>query len=672
MKKILPIFLLFFLNSVLAQKQGQARIDSLTKELEKTTNDTLKARIYNRIAEGYFFISNNKALIISKIGLAHTTKMNWIRGVGVFDMNIGRAYSGMGNYDSCMYYYKAALKIHQQNDDKFNLATVLNNMGAAEQNIRSDYPKATKYYFQALKVAESSENKYVVATCYDNIAEIYGIQNNYQKALTYRFKSLRIREQLTTIENTEVYNLREVGNSLTSIATTYTTMKQYKNAQAYFIKSIAIHQKIGNKEGLAKSYSYLSVTYHTDFNKKIDLALKASKLWEEVNLNHIDALTNIANIGIAYFDLAKKDSFKSDKNKNMALAELYLNKAISGFEKTKETASKSYFMGSLAELQALKGNYKSAYLNFRAYQEAQDSLYSQESKNKIASIESEREISLRDKQLEINQLAIASQRKQQIALFIGLALLTIIGGLLFWQNLTRKRTNTTLLHLNNELDEANKIKAKFFGILSHDLRSPVSNLINFLHLQKSAPELLTPELAEKHQQKITESAETLLENMEAMLLWSKSQMQHFEPQIKRVEVTDLFEYIQKFFADNTEIHFDFENKEALSVFSDEDYLKTIMQNLTNNAVKALKNKHNPQIIWKAIQENQQIVLSITDNGTGISEQQLKTLFTEENVISSKIGLGLHLIRDLAKAIACKISVKSSLGLGSEFQLIFVK
>jgi signal transduction histidine kinase len=255
-------------------------------------------------------------------------------------------------------------------------------------------------------------------------------------------------------------------------------------------------------------------------------------------------------------------------------------------------------------------------------------------------------------------------------LFIGLGLLVIIGGLLFWQNQTRKRTNITLLRLNSELDEANKIKAKFFAILSHDLRSPVANLISFLNLQKNAPDLLTPEIKERNQQKITTSAEGLLETMESMLLWSKGQMQNFKPQEKQIEVREVFEYLQKFFANTQNVSIIFENKNNLSVVTDEDYLKTIMQNLTNNAIKALKNTPNAQITWQARQEGEQIVLSIIDNGEGVSEQQLKTLYSDEAAIGSKTGLGLHLIRDLAKAIACKIAVKSTPNHGSEFQLIF--
>ena len=129
--------------------------------------------------------------------------------------------------------------------------------------------------------------------------------------------------------------------------------------------------------------------------------------------------------------------------------------------------------------------------------------------------------------------------------------------------------------------------------------------------------------------------------------------------------------MQKFFSNSTKVDISFQNISSLQVVTDEDYLKTIMQNLTNNAIKVLKNTPNAKINWQARRENEQIVLAITDNGSGISDQQLNALYSDETSIGSKTGLGLHLIRDLAKAIACKIAVKSTPNLGSEFQLIFV-
>lgn len=214
------------------------------------------------------------------------------------------------------------------------------------------------------------------------------------------------------------------------------------------------------------------------------------------------------------------------------------------------------------------------------------------------------------------------------------------------------------------------MKAKFFAILSHDLRSPVSNLISFLNLQKEAPDLLSPELAAAHQQRITTAAEGLLDTMESMLLWSKSQMENFRPQVKEVAVNELFEYLQKFFSGNTGVVFQFENPSHLHVVTDEDYLKVIMQNLTGNALKALKNVPNGHIRWEAREEKGQVILAITDNAGGVSEQQLSALYSETANVGGKSGLGLHLIRDLAKAISCKITVNPTPNVGTEFRLAF--
>lgn len=667
MKKWIWLFLVLN-SSVFAQKQGQNLIDSLLKELPKIHNDTLKARTYKRIQEEYFFIDTDKALYYSRLGLVHVTKMPWKRGIAVFNSALGRAYSDKGNFDSCLFFYKKALTIQKEIDDKWNIASTLNNMGAAEQNIASNYPKATQYYFEGLKWAEVVNDNYLIGVCYENISNIYFTQKNYQKALKYAFEALRFRQKGSKEANT----LREVGQSLSSIAAIYTDMKEIKKALSYYQKALLMHQKVGNKEGIAKSYTYISTLQGNNFSKKINYGLQAKRLWDEVNPMHLEAIVNVGNLGRAYFDVARNNSpANTPKHQQLNLAKKYLEEAIQRSKQKKDINNETYFLGILAEVQAFLGDYKNAYLNFRMYQEVQDSLYSQENKNKIADLEGQREIGMRDKQLKINQLELDNQRKQRIGLLVGLGLLTVIGGLLFWQNQIRKRTNTTLLHLNTELDEANKVKAKFFAILSHDLRSPVANLINFLHLQKEAPELLTPAMTATHQKRITESAEALLETMESMLLWSKGQMQNFKPQVKTIEIEALFTYIQKFFSGTTNVTFSFDNPAALQVVTDEDYLKTIMQNLTNNAIKALKNTPNAHIRWEAQQKNNQVVLAIIDNGPGASAQQLSALHSDETAIGIKTGLGLHLIRDLAKAIMCQISVKSTPDIGTEFQLTFV-
>jgi C4-dicarboxylate-specific signal transduction histidine kinase len=114
----------------------------------------------------------------------------------------------------------------------------------------------------------------------------------------------------------------------------------------------------------------------------------------------------------------------------------------------------------------------------------------------------------------------------------------------------------------------------------------------------------------------------------------------------------------------------FENPENISLETDENYLKTIMRNLTGNAIKALDKTSNAQIIWKAWQKNNKTFLSITDNGPGGTQEKFKALYDESEVIGIKSGLGLHLIRDLANAINCKIEVCSKPDFGTTFTIKF--
>ncbi len=297
-----------------------------------------------------------------------------------------------------------------------------------------------------------------------------------------------------------------------------------------------------------------------------------------------------------------------------------------------------------------------------------DSLFSQEKKNEIAGLEGKHNLAVKDQEIALNKLTLATQRRNQFALMAGLGFLVIIGGLLYWQSRSRKKTNTTLMVLNNQLDEANKVKARFFGILSHDLRSPIVNLVHFLHLQKDSPDLLNGKQRASQHQKISESAESLLNTMEAMLLWSKEQMESFRPNIKMIAVGDLFDYIENFFGQTGHVSFRFDFVPGTMIPADENYLRTIMQNLTSNAIRALKNTPNAVIEWKAKTEADKIVLSITDNGPGIEPTRARSLFDESVVSNEKTGFGLHLIRDLAKAIQYKIAVESEQGKGTTFSL----
>ena len=172
-----------------------------------------------------------------------------------------------------------------------------------------------------------------------------------------------------------------------------------------------------------------------------------------------------------------------------------------------------------------------------------------------------------------------------------------------------------------------------------------------------------------------ESAKNLLHSMEDILIWSKNQMENFVPKFENVLVLKIFNDTRNHFYSEKDVLIVFENPENIEIHTDENYLKTIIRNLTSNAIKAVsldtaRDDKKAVIIWKAWQEQNIVYLSISDNGKGAENEQFQALYDDSAVIGVESGLGLHLIRDLANAIECKISVDSKIGIGTQFVLKF--
>jgi C4-dicarboxylate-specific signal transduction histidine kinase len=146
-------------------------------------------------------------------------------------------------------------------------------------------------------------------------------------------------------------------------------------------------------------------------------------------------------------------------------------------------------------------------------------------------------------------------------------------------------------------------------------------------------------------------------------------MERFALQKRTVPAARFFSYLQKQFSETGDIKFSFGNPQNPAIHTDEDYLKTIMYNLTANAVKALSKTQNATIEWTAAKTETGVVLIITDNGPGIKKEQLDALYNENTVVSTRFGLGLHLIRDLAKAIHCKVEYETAPAGGARFLLV---
>ena len=656
---VIILFQVFFRVALLAQLQGQPRLDSMLVALRSQKDDSNKVKTLGSISRHlYYNVSPLKAFPYANQALDLAEKIKWKKGIADHHNNLGLYTGDTGNNVLARQHYQTSYQMNKELGDKDQQAHILNNIARSYQ-IEANYTNATDYLFKALTLAEDIKNNELIGLISTNLTGFYITQKNFPKALEYGQKA----EQYTMLTK----NTPHLIQAQIQIALVKAAMKDTVAAKLYLEKGLTTAEETHDRVDQANVLVNLSALYYPDYEKQAEIMERAKKVTDEINPSSVLALINNANLGDTYINLAIQGS-SAEKEAYLTKAGLALLAAKKVAEQTGSTEYLAAIYQMLVHLEEVKGNYKTALEHYKKYSGMNDSLFSQEKKNEIAGIEGKHNIALKDNEIAINKLKLVSQRITQWGLIAGLALLVIIGGSLFWQSRSRKKTNTTLMVLNNQLDEANKVKARFFSILSHDLRSPIVNLVHFLQLQKDSPDLLSGEQQAVHQQNISESAEDLLNNMEAMLLWSKEQMENFRPNIKSIAVNDLFEYIRKFFGQTEKVNIVFNAASGLMVSTDENYLRTIMQNLTSNAIRALKNTSNASIEWKAVKEGETTLLSITDNGPGIAADQANALFDDSVVNNAKTGLGLHLIRDLAKAIQYKIAVQSEQGRGTTFIL----
>ena len=577
-------------------------------------------------------------------------------------------------------------------------AIALRNQGVVLTN-ENKLDEALNVYTKALTL---TKNKKINGQLYGSISRVYTNKSEFIKALDYSYKSLSIFEEIEDLQLqfVSLYNIAnlnlQMGNTekyyeyknravaldnlmkQESIKTPKTTgpfleiKKENAKKQdtinkkpSYYELRIAEATKNNNLPELAESLMAEGKiqTENNNLGKGIELLNLALSIEKKLNNPYEIALTTYL-LGNA----EKKIFINTKQQQNLNKAEKHYIDCLTYFKNNRLTIDELNTYENLSELYELKGNSQKALeYNKLAYDKYQ-AIFNNDNKQTVKDLENKYKLEIKNKEIEINQLELKDSNKKLIILIIGSIFISLIGGLLYYQKTKQKKTNQKLVSLNQELDQANKTKTRFFSILNHDLRAPVANIINYLQLQKESPEMLDAITQKRLQDKTIDGAENLLTSMEDLLLWSKGQMENFKPQPEKIAIEKLFNDTKKVFSGYQNIKFEYLNPENIEIFTDENYLKTIVRNLTSNAINVFTSTTNPTIIWKAWQENNQSYLSITDNDPGASLEQFKALYDDKEVVGIKTGLGLHLIRDLAKAINCEIIVDSKINEGTTFTL----
>ncbi len=238
----------------------------------------------------------------------------------------------------------------------------------------------------------------------------------------------------------------------------------------------------------------------------------------------------------------------------------------------------------------------------------------------------------------------------------------------------RKRNEIIIQNQNSELRKLNTTKDLLFSIIAHDLRSPFNVLINSNDV---LIEYLTNEdisEAKKWSSIINRISHQTLDLLENLLDWYKLESGKLTPTISTYDLKSIVEEITPLFTENASIKDIKINNHIIDsclVHFDKNFIKTVLRNLINNAIKFTPNNGTISISYK--KHNTEFEIIISDTGIGIPKEKISSLFeynfdktTTGTSNEQGSGLGLNLCKELIELLGGKIWVESIINKGSTF------
>jgi two-component system, NarL family, sensor histidine kinase BarA len=230
---------------------------------------------------------------------------------------------------------------------------------------------------------------------------------------------------------------------------------------------------------------------------------------------------------------------------------------------------------------------------------------------------------------------------------------------------------------NVELFRANKLKGEFLANMSHEFRTPLNSIMGFADIIREKPDA-NKEKIQRYADNIDKSGRNLLAMINDLLEMAKVEAGKVEIKIHEVNVPEICSSLVNFFLPMTtkkNIYVDIDlDPEIPIIRTDPDKLQQILYNFMSNAVKFVPEAGKVAVIGRLIDEKT-VRLSVSDNGPGISKNNLDKIFDKFRQIDGSItragagtGLGLAISKELSVLLGAEIKVESNLGEGAVFSL----
>jgi signal transduction histidine kinase len=673
----------FLFTSVTPCLAQTSKLADLQNKLKQVKTDTCRLSVLQQLNDAYtsvdalqkFYYANQCRLLAEKL---HNDK-----AVADAYISMGISCGIRSKLDSALYYFSLGYNQSQKINYAIGMGKSLSDIGFAYDRL-DNKKEAIKYDMQSLKILKTTNNKRFINQCITNIGSLYFDLKQFTIAETYFAQCLA--------SATENKDEAGIGYALYTIGNCYQAMRQDDKALDYLKRSLAIRQKLGDVNGTGLVQRALGIVY--DHNKQYPLAIASLE----------DALKNIRSLKDKYEESAIL-SIMADVYNDMHNYDKAITTGTESLRIGYEIKSKLSAIDALDKLvPAYQGKKKidSAFKYQTIYIKTQDSLLTEKALKDVNETEFVR-IRSENATLSKNNQIIASKNTDYVTRLnqynnVIVVILSILGTttilliVLYRRNREKQITNNLLeqqkeeiavineelsmqMELteaqNTELEKLNEVKNKFFSIISHDLRGPLSTLQSLFKVYRDG-DIGEDELSEL----LAQLEDTILTTgsfLDNLLEWSKNQLEGMVVEPLNFNISNcIAENIHLFATKIAQKKLNVINLaiRPIQVHADENMINLVIRNLLSNSIKFCNTGDRITLSTEVIGKT--VIIGIKDTGPGIKDTDKEKLFKLEHTISSGTHgekgnhLGLILCKDMITQNNGKIWFESSEGAGTTF------
>ena len=235
---------------------------------------------------------------------------------------------------------------------------------------------------------------------------------------------------------------------------------------------------------------------------------------------------------------------------------------------------------------------------------------------------------------------------------------------------------------NNMIDELGESAAKLaksereqaWREMAKQVAHEIKNPLTPMRLTVQSFERTFNSSDDKAKDKLKEFSQTLIQQIDVMSSIASAFSDFAKMPIQKKEQIEIISVIKFALDIFSEEYIKYHpEEEELYANLDKTQLIRVITNLVKNAIQATENQENPIVEVKVSSEEKNLIISVSDNGKGISEDLKELIFEPKfTTKTSGMGLGLAMIKNIIEAYDGSISFSSKEGIGTVFRVVLTK